>query len=85
MRNAILRTSDGYEADVLIERGGRADTLLEIKPGSGRDVTAAQRLGRIREQLGARRACILGAEPGREPLTPGVERLGPDATLSEVF
>lgn len=79
------RTSDGHEADLVIERGGRADVLLEIKLGSGRDTAAAAKLARIREQLGARRACILGAEDGREPLVPGVERLGPAEALREEF
>ena len=79
------RTSDGYEADLLIERGGRADTLIEVKLGSGRESGTVHRLGRIREQLAARRACIVGAEPGRESMAPGVERLGPVEALSESF
>lgn len=79
------RTSDGHEADLLIERGGRADVLIEVKLGSGRAGTAAAKLEKIRGQLGARRACIVGAESGREPMSAGVERLGPAEALRETF
>ncbi len=72
------RTSDGHEADLLIERGGKADTLVEVKLGGGADAKAAAKLAAIAKQLGARRACIVSQQDGREMLNPVVERIGPE-------
>ncbi|MDR3228196.1 MAG: DUF4143 domain-containing protein, partial [Puniceicoccales bacterium] len=76
------RTSDGHEADLLIERGGKADTLLEVKIGSGADIGAAKQLAAIAVQLGANRAAILSRQDGTERLLPNIERLGPAQFLT---
>ncbi|MDR3228142.1 MAG: DUF4143 domain-containing protein, partial [Puniceicoccales bacterium] len=79
------RTADGHEADLLIERGGKPHTLIEVKLAGGADPAAARRLAAIAEQLGAARACILSQQNGADKLAPGIERLGPDRFLMENF
>jgi hypothetical protein len=76
------RTSDGYETDLLIERGGVAHTLCEIKIGSGADVSAARRLAKIANQLGVRENFILSQQNGNELLAPSGKRLGPEKFLA---
>jgi predicted AAA+ superfamily ATPase len=76
------RTSDGHEADLLIERGGKPDTLVEVKTGGGASSRAAVKLAAIAKQLGARRACIVSQQNGVEMLNPTVERIGPDALFA---
>lgn len=69
------RTSAGDEADLVIERG--ADRYaLEIKAGSGRDLDAARKLARCKQDLEARGAWAIGQARGTEPLVPGVQRRG---------
>lgn len=76
------RTQAGAEADVVIERGGRVDTLIEIKRSSAPTMSRGFRTAL--EDLKPRRSFVVYPGEERFSLTSAVEAIGIRELISEL-
>jgi len=76
------RTQAGAEVDLVIERGGRVDTVIEIKRTSA--PTMSRGFRSALEDLKPRRAFVVYPGTDRFPLTPAVEAIGVAELLDEL-
>lgn len=78
----FYRTQAGAEVDLVIERGGRVDTVIEIKRSSAPAMSRGFRTAL--DDLKPSRAFVVHPGTERFPLTPSVEAIGVRELLAEV-
>lgn len=74
------RTAAGAEIDLVIERGARR-FAIEVKSARGDHPRAIRALEAAAVDVEARGSYILDQDVGRDPLRPGIERIGYGAAL----
>ena len=85
-RLSYLRTKDGAEIDLIIERPGRSTALVEIKSSSAVDVSDLRSLRRFQQDMPGTEVFCLCLEPARRrsegvlvlPWAEGLDVLGLD-------
>ena len=79
---SFFRTQDGAEVDLVLERGGRVEFVVEIKRSSAPALSRGFHLAR--EYLAPRRSFVVYPGTDRWPIADGVEAISLEALMHEL-